>query len=83
MDRLAAKLRCITDFQGGEKIISLNPVFNATQNKVRVHYEKADGTTGRIVKGADTTCNVEPVEPKFWEGWKIPESWKIWERWGK
>ena len=34
---------------------------------------------GRIIitKGANTTCSVEPVKPKFWEGWKI------WEGWGK
>ena len=65
----------VTCYQGGEKIISLDPVFNAGQNKYRVQYEKADGTTGIIRKGANTTCNVEPVEPKFWEGWKIWEGW--------
>ncbi len=35
-----------------------------------VFYEKADGASGKIQKGANTTCNVEPVEPKFWEGWR-------------
>ena len=40
----------VTCYQGGEKIISLNPVFNARQNKYWVHYEKADGATAIIRK---------------------------------
>ena len=67
MDRLAAQLRCIPSIQGGEKIISLDPVFVARQSNSWVRYKKADGATAIIRKGANKTCSVEPVKPESWQ----------------